>query len=172
MTASASRTAPPSRPAKARRQPNPSPKSEPQTMALAWVTSRWKTWVSSAHYFTTKSFTTKGKTWLRRFGERIFRSRLAVTARRSRGASPFSFRVGPTVKAGELPYPSASGNQGPLPLPGWLVPVSIVREQVVYDRFRFAVKILAPATRGLLVHYRGWLAEAGSESRAKAEMFS
>ncbi|NBZ89517.1 DUF4166 domain-containing protein [Stagnihabitans tardus] len=145
-------------------------------MALAWVTSRWKTWVSSAQNFTTNPVTAKGETWQRRFEERIFRSRLAATARRSRGASPFTFRLGPTVEAGELPYPAASGNQGPLPLPGWLVPVlvpvSIARAQVIDDLLRFGVRILTPATRGLLVHYRGWLAEVGSESRAEAEISS
>lgn len=30
-------------------------------------------------------------------------------------------------------------------------------------RFRFDVQILAPVTKGLLVHYQGWLAEADPE---------
>ncbi|MCC5988916.1 MAG: DUF4166 domain-containing protein [Pararhodobacter sp.] len=62
--------------------------------------------------------------------------------------APFSFRDDPTV--------------GPLPLPGWLLPVSVAQEHVEDGRFCFEVRILAPVTRGLLVHYRGSLSAAGT----------
>lgn len=118
----------------------------------------------------TKTVTAKGETWQRRFGTRLFRSRLAASAQgMTESFGPFTFRLGLKVEAGALHYPVVSGRLGPLPLPGWLMPVSIACEHVIDDRFCFDVKILAPATKGLLVHYRGWLAEAGPDGMAEAE---
>lgn len=117
----------------------------------------------------TKTVTAKGETWQRRFGSRIFRSRLVASSEgMTESFGPFTFRLGLKVEAGALHYPVVSGRLGPLPLPRWLLPVSIAREQVIDDRLCFDVKVIAPATRGLLVHYRGWLAEAGSEGMAEA----
>lgn len=117
----------------------------------------------------TKTVTPKGETWQRRFGARLFRSRLAASSRgMTESFGPFAFRLGLKVEAGALHYPVVSGRLGPLPLPHWLLPVSIAREQVAGDRFCFDVKILAPVSKGLLVHYRGWLVEAGSEGMAEA----
>lgn len=75
---------------------------------------------------------------------------------------PFAFRFGLKVQGGSLHFPVLSGRLGPLPLPRWLLPVSIAREYVEEGRFCFDIKILAPVTCGLLVHYRGSLAAAGT----------
>lgn len=82
---------------------------------------------------------------------------------------PFTFRLDLKVEAGALHYPVVSGRLGPLPLPRWLLPVSIAREQGIDGRFCFDVKILAPVTKGLLIHYRGWLAEAEAERMSDAD---
>lgn len=111
----------------------------------------------------TKTVTPRGETWQRRFGNRVFRSRLAASSQgMTESFGPFIFRLGLRVDAGALRYPVVTGWLGPLPLPRWLLPVSIACEQVIDDLFCFDVKILAPVSGGLLVHYRGWLAEAGS----------
>lgn len=118
----------------------------------------------------TKTVTAKGETLQRRFGSSIFRSRLAPSDQgMTESFGPFTFLLGLKAEAGALHYPVISGRFGPLPLPHWLLPVSIAREQVIDGRFCFDVKILAPVTRGLLVHYRGWLAEAGPEGMAGAD---
>lgn len=118
----------------------------------------------------TKTVTARGETWQRRFGNRVFRSRLAASPQgMTESFGPFSFRLGLRAEAGALHYPVVSGQLGSLPLPRWLLPVSIAREQVIDDRFCFDVKILAPVTKGLLVHYRGWLAEVGSRDVAEAD---
>ncbi|MDR5654843.1 DUF4166 domain-containing protein, partial [Ruixingdingia sedimenti] len=123
-----------------------------------------------AYVEVTKTVTAKGETWQRRFGSSIFRSHLAPSDQgMTESFGPFTFRLGLKVEAGALHYPVVSGRLGPLPLPRWLLPVSIAREQALDGRFCFDVKILAPVTKGLLVHYRGWLAEAGSEALAEAD---
>ena len=117
-----------------------------------------------------KTVTATGEIWQRRFGGRTFRSRLATTKQGlSESFGPFTFDLGLKVEAGALHYPVVSGRLGPLPLPRWLLPVSIAREELADDRFCFDVKILAPISRDLLVHYRGWLAEAVPEDMAEAE---
>lgn len=106
----------------------------------------------------TKTVTPRGETWVRQFGTRRFRSHLAATRRgMTERFGPFTFRLGLQVRDGALHYPVRSGRIGPLPLPRWLLPVSIAREHVENGQFRFDVRILAPVTRGLLVHYRGGL---------------
>ena len=118
----------------------------------------------------TKTVTAKGETWQRRFGSSTFRSHLASSDRgMTESFGPFTFRLGLKVEAGVLHYPVGFGWGGPLPPPRWPLPVSIAREQVIDGRFCFDVKILAPVARGLLVHYRGWLAEAGAGGMAEAD---
>lgn len=110
----------------------------------------------------TKTVTAKGETWQRRFGTRIFRSRLAASAGgMTESFGPFTFRLGLKVEGDALHYPVLSGRLGPVPLPRWLLPVSVAREHVRDDRFCFDVKILAPVTKALLVHYQGWLQHSG-----------
>ena len=72
---------------------------------------------------------------------------------------PFTFLLGLYVQDEALHYPVLAGRLGPLPLPRWLLPGSIAKEHVRDGRFRFDVKILAPVTGSLLVHYRGSLDE-------------
>jgi len=74
---------------------------------------------------------------------------------------PFTFLLGLKVQDEALHYPVLSGWLGPLPLPPWLLPVSDSREHVRNGQFCFDVRILAPVTRGLLVHYRGSLTGVG-----------
>lgn len=111
-----------------------------------------------------KTATATGETWQRRFGARIFRSRLAASAGgMTESFGPFTFLLGLQVQDDALHFPVHSGRLGPLPLPRWLLPVSISREHARDGRFCFDVRILAPVTRGLLVHYRGFLDPAGPE---------
>lgn len=111
-----------------------------------------------------KTVTPKGETWQRRFGTQIFRSRLAATAGgMTESFGPFTFRLGLKVEGEALHFPVASGHLGPIPLPRWLLPVSIAREHADAGRFCFDVRILAPVTRSLLVHYQGTLAAAAPE---------
>lgn len=109
-----------------------------------------------------KTVTPRGETWQRRFGNRVFRSRLAAAAGgMTESFGPFTFRLGLQVSENALHFPVLAGRLGPVPLPRWLLPVSVAREEVRAGRFHFDVKILAPLTHSLLVHYQGSLAAAG-----------
>jgi len=106
----------------------------------------------------TKTVTSHGETWLRRFGRNTFRSRLSIGSEGMRESfGPFTFAIGLEVRKGELHYPVTSGRMGPIPLPHWMLPASIAREFVADGKFHFDVAILAPMTKGLLVRYRGFL---------------
>jgi NAD(P)-dependent dehydrogenase (short-subunit alcohol dehydrogenase family) len=112
----------------------------------------------------TKDATALGETWTRRFGTRTFRSHLKATAQgMTERFGPFTFRLGLTVRDGALHYPVAAGRIGPIPLPRWMLPGSETREYVANGRFHFDVRLLAPVTGGLMVHYRGHLDETASE---------
>ena len=109
----------------------------------------------------TKTVTRAGETWERRFGARGFRSRLAATPEgMTESFGPFTFLLGLKVQDGRLHYPVLSGRLGPLPLPRWLLPVSVAQEYAVGDDFHFDVKLMAPVTGELLVHYQGGLGAA------------
>ncbi|MPQ95324.1 SDR family oxidoreductase [Thioclava sp. JE_KL1] len=106
----------------------------------------------------TKAVTSRGETWLRRFGRNTFRSNLSAGPEGMRESfGPFTFAIGLKVQEGELHYPVTSGRMGPIPLPHWMLPASVAREFVADGRFHFDVAILAPMTKGLLVRYRGFL---------------
>lgn len=108
-----------------------------------------------------KTVTDRGETWRRRFGARSFRSRLAATPQgMTESFGPFTFLLDLGVRDGELHYPVRTGRLGPLPLPRRLLPVSEAREHVVDGVFHFDVKLRAPLTGDLLVHYRGALRPA------------
>ncbi|NRB19387.1 MAG: DUF4166 domain-containing protein [Rhodobacteraceae bacterium] len=112
-----------------------------------------------------KTVTPKGETWLRRFGHRSFRSRLVATsAGMTESFGPFTFLLGLKQHDNALHYPVVSGRLGPVPLPRWLLPISEAREYVSNDEFRFDVKLFAPLTKGLLVHYQGTLHEMASDT--------
>ncbi len=111
-----------------------------------------------------KAATAKGETWTRRFGARSFRSRLAATPiGMTERFGPFTFRLGLSVRNGALHYPVTAGRLGPVPLPRWLLPASEAREYEEGGRFHFDVRLLAPVSRALMVHYRGHLHPAPSE---------
>lgn len=99
--------------------------------------------------------------WHRRFGGRLFSSVLTRTpAGMTERFGPFTFLLGLRVSEGALHFPVRSARLGPLPLPRWLLPVSIAREHERDGRFCFDVKLLTPLTGDLLVHYQGQLAPA------------
>jgi Domain of unknown function (DUF4166)/Saccharopine dehydrogenase NADP binding domain len=108
-----------------------------------------------------KTATRPGEVWTRRFGTRTFRSHLRPLPQgMTERFGPFTFRLGLTVKDGALHYPVAAGRLGPIPLPGWLLPGSVTQEFVADGRFHFDVRLLAPITKALMVHYRGHLVPA------------
>ncbi|MCY1128549.1 DUF4166 domain-containing protein [Frigidibacter sp. RF13] len=99
--------------------------------------------------------------WLRRFGDRRFRSVLSVKGRGGAGArerfGPMSFDIALAVAGELLSYPVTAGRFLGLPLPRFLLPVSETSEGVdERGRATFDVKISHPVS-GLIVHYRGWL---------------
>ena len=105
-----------------------------------------------------KTATPQGERWNRRFGSSRFRSFLAATpGGMTERFGPFTFLLGLTVEGAALHYPVKSARVGPLPLPRWLLPVSIAREYEQSGRFCFDVKLHAPVTGDLLVHYQGQL---------------
>ncbi len=109
----------------------------------------------------TKIATARGEIWQRRFGRRQFRSQLAATpAGLTERFGPFTFQLGLRVENAALHFPIRSGRLGPLPLPRWMLPVSEAREYARDGRFHFDVRLLAPLSRDLLVHYRGTLGKA------------
>jgi hypothetical protein len=112
----------------------------------------------------TKTATAKGETWTRRFGNRSFRSHLKPTPQgMTERFGPFTFTLGLTVRDGALHYPVTAGRIGPIRLPRWLLPASDTREYANQGRFHFDVRLLAPLTGALMVHYRGHLAPAEPE---------
>ena len=88
----------------------------------------------------TKTISARGETWQRRFGSRVFRSRLASSQQgMTERFGPFSFGLGLRVEAGALHYPLVSGRLGPVPMPGWLLPVSVASASLVMDALMMAV---------------------------------
>ena len=86
-----------------------------------------------------------------------FRRMLATLSPRQREVLHLVFYSGLTVEEAALHFPVKSARVGPLPLPRWLLPVSIAREYEQGGRFCFDVKLHAPVTGDLLVHYQGQL---------------
>lgn len=108
----------------------------------------------------TKTVTKQGETWERRFGGRGFKSYLKATSQgMTERFGPFTFQIDLKVSDDCLHFPVVSGQIGPLPLPRWLLPISDAREFEIGGRFHFDVKLKAPFTHKLLVHYQGDLSE-------------
>jgi hypothetical protein len=82
------------------------------------------------------------------------------------GFGPFTFRLALTARDGALHYPVTAGRLGPIALPRWLLPGSEAREYVEDGRFHFDVRLTAPLTGALMVHYRGYLTPALTEDPA------
>lgn len=102
-----------------------------------------------------------GEVWERRFGGQRFRSHLRVGAGGlTERFGPLTFAIALEVREGALHWPVVRGWCLGLPLPRWLLPVSVAREYAEDGRFRFDVALHAPFV-GLIVRYRGWLAAEG-----------
>ena len=118
-----------------------------------------------------KTATASGEVWQRRFGRQGFRSRLAAgSGGITESFGPFTFLLSLKVQDEALHYSVAAGWLGRLPLPRRLLPVSQSREYVRDGAFHFDVKLLAPLTRQVVVHYRGFLSAArgGNPARVPA----
>ncbi|MGR3435318.1 MAG: DUF4166 domain-containing protein [Shimia sp.] len=99
--------------------------------------------------------------WERTFGAHRFRSRLRIEGGRMvERFTPFDFTLDLHVEGGALHFPVAAGRLGPLPMPARLLPVSDARETARDGALVFDVRLLAPVTRQLIVHYRGTLRPA------------
>lgn len=110
--------------------------------------------------------------WLRRFGDRRFRSRFdagpkGVTER----FGPFTFTIGLRARDGGLDYPVTAARLGPLRLPAAFLPAGEARETADGPRCRFDVTIRAPLTHALIVHYRGWLEPCMADNPASEAGF-
>lgn len=102
-----------------------------------------------------------GELWQRRFDGKPFRSFLKVEkGRMTERFGPLTFTLDLHVADGRLHYPVIAGRCGPVPLPRWMLPVSIASEYAAEGRFHFDVQLRAPLTGGLMVHYQGWLERA------------
>lgn len=104
-----------------------------------------------------------GEVWERRFGGQVFRSHLrGGTGGLTERFGPLTFAIALEVRDGALYWPVVRGWCLGLPLPRWLLPVSVAREYAEDGRFRFDVALHAPFG-GLIVRYKGWLAASGPE---------
>ncbi len=99
-----------------------------------------------------------GEIWDRRFGAGLFRSHLRLTAKgMTERFGPMTFGLNLFVKQNALHFPVVSGRCLGIPLPRFLLPVSVAREYAYEDRFCFDVALYAPFGAGLIVRYKGWL---------------
>jgi len=102
----------------------------------------------------------RGEVWERDFNGRKFRSYLsrdeAGYAQETFG--PLAMRLGLELKDDKLHYPVISGRLfGFLPVPKFLLPISIAHEEVDEEgRFRFDVLLKSPFG-ARIAHYQGWL---------------
>ncbi len=97
--------------------------------------------------------------WTRNFAGHRFRSILRHKAgRTTEQFGPATFTLGLSVDGEELDYPVGAGRAfGLIPIPRFLVPVSVTRERVDPEgRFVFDVRI-SLRSGALIGHYRGWL---------------
>lgn len=104
------------------------------------------------------------ETWERRFGDRVFRSELAPrNGRMTERFGPFVFDLDLTARDGALHFPVAGARIGPLQLPCKILPQSIATETDENGLLKFDVALHVPLTGGLIVHYRGLLAQASAQ---------
>ncbi|NSX55515.1 SDR family oxidoreductase [Parasulfitobacter algicola] len=103
--------------------------------------------------------TQSGETWHRHFGKQTFKSHLApATNGMTERFGPFTFLLGLQVKGDALVFPVTSAKIfGGIPMPKWLLPISVSHETQSEGKFRFDVRLSAPLGIGLVVHYRGYL---------------
>ncbi|WP_208349343.1 SDR family oxidoreductase [Pseudaestuariivita rosea] len=109
--------------------------------------------------------TRQGKTevWERNFDGHRFRSYLTPGENGMiERFGPISFLLGLHVKDRALHFPVLSARAFNLiPIPKWLLPISVATESAENGQFRFDVKLSAPIGIGLVVHYRGQLRSVG-----------
>lgn len=104
-----------------------------------------------------KTPTADGEIWQRSFGRNTFRSFLKPTSRgMSERFGVLTFDLDLQVQADSLHFPVKGGRIGFIPIPRFLLPISIASETVVDGVFHFDVLLKAP-TGAVLVHYKGWL---------------
>lgn len=98
-----------------------------------------------------------GELWIRRFGDRVFRSYLRPKqGRMTERFGPFTFELDLHIQEDKLHFPVKSGRFLGVPIPRFLLPHSIASEAEIDGKFHFNVHLKAP-TGATLVHYKGWL---------------
>ena len=106
--------------------------------------------------------TGKGETWIRRFGQKRFKSYLSMRSRRRKPVlierfGLMSFQIDLGEDAGKLRFPVQSGRVLGIPLPAFLRPASDTFEYVDdQGRACFSVRVSLPIA-GLIAQYEGWL---------------
>lgn len=96
--------------------------------------------------------------WERVFDGAAFRSTLRVRdGQMTERFGWVTFRLGLFIRKDALHFPVTGARLGWLPLPAALLPRSIALETERDGRFVFDVRIEAPITGALIVHYQGWL---------------
>ena len=113
-----------------------------------------------------------GEVWDRRFGTGLFRSHLRLTPQGlTERFGPMTFLLQLQSTDGALHYPVVAGRCLGLPIPRFLLPLSIAREYELAGQFRFDVALHAPLRGGLIVRYAGFLVpDDGSGLRANANI--
>ncbi|WP_394178139.1 DUF4166 domain-containing protein [Yoonia maritima] len=102
-----------------------------------------------------------GERWERDFDGQRFTSCLRQhKGQMTERFGPFTFTLGLHVSDDKLHFPVTSGRIGPIPLPRFALPKSVSQEYAKDGRFYFDIALMAPFTRALVVHYRGWLERA------------
>ena len=96
--------------------------------------------------------------WERIFDGAAFRSTLRIKdGLMTERFGWITFRLGLFVRKDALHFPVTGARMGWLPLPAAFLPRSIALETERDGRFVFDVRIEAPVTGALIVHYQGWL---------------
>ncbi|WP_224826377.1 DUF4166 domain-containing protein [Cognatishimia sp. MH4019] len=100
--------------------------------------------------------------WERIFDGAAFRSTLRIKdGQMTERFGWITFRIGLFIRKDALHFPVTGARLGWLPLPAAFLPRSIALETERDGRFVFDVRIEAPVTGALIVHYQGWLEPEG-----------
>ncbi|MEL7214061.1 MAG: DUF4166 domain-containing protein [Pseudomonadota bacterium] len=100
--------------------------------------------------------------WERIFDGAAFRSQLRIKdGLMTERFGWITFRLGLFIRKDALHFPVTGAKLGWLPLPAAFLPRSIALETEREGRFVFDVRIEAPVTGALIVHYQGWLEPVG-----------
>ena len=100
--------------------------------------------------------------WTRVFNGAAFESTLQIrNGLMTERFGWITFRLGLFIRKDALHFPVTGARLGWLPLPAAFLPRSIALETERDGRFVFDVRIEAPITGALIVHYQGWLEPEG-----------